>query len=133
MPVIRVVWVHSFSTYARTCSYQGVRNVNFSENFVYVLNGWSLSKLKKKAKNKNEKEHSSQQWASLCSIQKNILYKSKEVAKIVQNNINQQNPAWFQKSQPQPQLKKLSQNFLWMRHWRCRLLNLFSKNKIEKM
>ena len=63
MPVIRVVWVHSFSTYARTCSYEGVRNVNFSENFVYVLNGLSLSKLKKKkkAKNKNEKEHSSQQ------------------------------------------------------------------------
>ena len=40
---------HLFSTYAktniyylmirsRTCVYQGVRNVNFSENFVYVLN-----------------------------------------------------------------------------------------------
>ena len=25
-----------------TCAYQGVRNVNFSENFAYVLNGWSL-------------------------------------------------------------------------------------------
>ena len=23
----------------RTCAYQGVRNVNFSENFAYVLNG----------------------------------------------------------------------------------------------
>ena len=23
----------------RTCAYQGLRNVNFSENFVYVLNG----------------------------------------------------------------------------------------------
>ena len=22
------------------CAYQGVRNVNFSENFAYVLNGW---------------------------------------------------------------------------------------------
>ena len=24
----------------RTCAYQGVRNVSFPENFVYVLNGW---------------------------------------------------------------------------------------------
>ena len=24
----------------RTCAYQGVRNVSFSENFAYVLNGW---------------------------------------------------------------------------------------------
>ena len=22
------------------CAYQGVRNVSFSENFAYVLNGW---------------------------------------------------------------------------------------------
>ena len=27
--------------YVRTCTYQGVRNVSFSENFAYVLNGWS--------------------------------------------------------------------------------------------
>ena len=26
----------------RTCAYQGVRNVSFSENFAYLLNGWSL-------------------------------------------------------------------------------------------
>ena len=26
----------------RTCAYQGVRNVSFSENFAYVLNEWSL-------------------------------------------------------------------------------------------
>ena len=26
----------------RTCAYQGVRNVSFSENFVSVLNEWSL-------------------------------------------------------------------------------------------
>ena len=26
----------------RTCAYQGVRIVSFSENFAYVLNGWSL-------------------------------------------------------------------------------------------
>ena len=26
----------------RTCAYQGVRNVSFSENFAYVLNGWPL-------------------------------------------------------------------------------------------
>ena len=25
----------------RTCAYQGVKNVSFSENFTYVLNGWS--------------------------------------------------------------------------------------------
>ena len=24
----------------RTCTYQGVRNVSFSENFAYVFNGW---------------------------------------------------------------------------------------------
>ena len=48
---------HSFSTYSefsgeltffplistRTCAYQGVRNVSFSENFAYVLNEWSLT------------------------------------------------------------------------------------------
>ena len=27
------------------CAYQGVRNVNFSENFAYVLNEWSLKEL----------------------------------------------------------------------------------------
>ena len=25
-----------------TCAYQGVRNVSFSENVAYVLNGWPL-------------------------------------------------------------------------------------------
>ena len=29
----------------RTCAYQGVRNVIFSENFAYVLNGWPFSRL----------------------------------------------------------------------------------------
>ena len=29
----------------RTCVYQGFRNVSFSENFAYVLNGWSYSNL----------------------------------------------------------------------------------------
>ena len=50
---------HSLSTYAkfpekkptnisnplirtRTCAYQGDKNVSFSENFAYVLNGWFL-------------------------------------------------------------------------------------------
>ena len=28
---------------ARTCACQGVKNVSFSENFVYVLNRWSLT------------------------------------------------------------------------------------------
>ena len=47
---------HLFSTYAkfsekliflnpRTCAYQGVRNVSFSENFAYVLNEWSQTKI----------------------------------------------------------------------------------------
>ena len=26
------------------CAYQGVRNVSFSEDFAYVLNGWPLKK-----------------------------------------------------------------------------------------
>ena len=30
-------------TEKRMFAYQGVRNVSFSENFAYVLNGWSLS------------------------------------------------------------------------------------------
>ena len=51
-----VTWNHSFSTYAqfsekltfltlirtRTCAYQGVRNVSFSENFAYLLNDLHL-------------------------------------------------------------------------------------------
>ena len=28
--------------FCRTCAYQGVKNVSFSENFTHVLNGWSL-------------------------------------------------------------------------------------------
>ena len=31
----------------RTCACQGVRSVSFSENFAYVLNGWSLKTTKK--------------------------------------------------------------------------------------
>ena len=52
-----LLWDHSFSTYKnffrktnisyplmrrRTCAYQGVRNVSFSENFAYALNEWPL-------------------------------------------------------------------------------------------
>ena len=29
-------------TRKRTCAYQGVRNVSFSENFAYALNGWPI-------------------------------------------------------------------------------------------
>ena len=29
--------------YIRTCAYQGVTNVIFSESFAYVLNEWPLS------------------------------------------------------------------------------------------
>ena len=35
--------VHFSPTEKRMCAYQGVRNVSFSENFEYVLNGWSIS------------------------------------------------------------------------------------------
>ena len=35
--------VHFSPTEKRMCAYQGVRNVSFSENFAYVLNGWSIS------------------------------------------------------------------------------------------
>ena len=35
------------TTYIRTCAYQGVRNVSFSENFANVLNGGSLEVLEK--------------------------------------------------------------------------------------
>ena len=35
--------VHFSPTEKRMYAYQGVRNVSFSENFAYVLNGWSLS------------------------------------------------------------------------------------------
>ena len=46
--LIRNEWGHPLSTYAklskkltflRTCAYQGVRNVGFSENFAYIVNG----------------------------------------------------------------------------------------------
>ena len=29
----------------RTCAYRGVRNLSFSKNFAYVLNGWPLSRI----------------------------------------------------------------------------------------
>ena len=32
--------------FVRTCTYQGVRNVSFSENFAHVLNVWSLPSIK---------------------------------------------------------------------------------------
>ena len=32
-------------TPSSTCTYQGVRNVSFSENFAYVLNEWTLIKI----------------------------------------------------------------------------------------
>ena len=32
-------------TFLTPCAYQGVRNVSFSENFAYVINGWPLSYL----------------------------------------------------------------------------------------
>ena len=32
--------ISNLLTHRRTCAYQGVRNVNFSKNFAYVLNEW---------------------------------------------------------------------------------------------
>ena len=62
-----VNWDHSFSTFAkfseklivltpwyirtRTCAYQRVRNISFSENFAYVLNEWPLANLIRNNKN----------------------------------------------------------------------------------
>ena len=63
---------------------------------------------------------SSKQWAFLCSVQKNILCSYKEVAKSVQNNINQWNFTGIEESRPDAQLKTLSSSFLWMRHWKCK-------------
>ena len=37
---------HPLRGHPRTCAYQRVRNVSFSENFAYVLNGWSPKELK---------------------------------------------------------------------------------------
>ena len=33
------------------CAYQGVRNIKLSENFAYVLNGWSLNIIKPENQN----------------------------------------------------------------------------------
>lgn len=44
------IWDNLLSTYTtflkniRTCAYEGVRNVSFSESFPHALNGWSLVK-----------------------------------------------------------------------------------------
>ena len=37
--------------HTRTCTYQGVENVSFSENFACVLNGWPLDVILKLSKN----------------------------------------------------------------------------------
>ena len=34
--------ISNFLIGKRTCAYQGLRNISFSENFAYVLNGWPL-------------------------------------------------------------------------------------------
>ena len=38
----KLTFLNPCFTHERTCAYQGVRIVSFSENFTYVLNGWSL-------------------------------------------------------------------------------------------
>ena len=40
-----VICDYSIDFHKGTCAYQGVRNVSFSENFAYVLNGWALCQL----------------------------------------------------------------------------------------
>ena len=40
--IFRKTNISNFLIRTRTCAYQGVRNVSFSENFTYALNGWPL-------------------------------------------------------------------------------------------
>ena len=42
---VMVICDYSIDFHKGTCAYQGVRNVSFSENFAYVLNGWPLCQL----------------------------------------------------------------------------------------
>ena len=49
------------------------------------------------------KNFSSKKWAYICSVEINISYSQKEIAKRVQNNINQ-NVADIEESRPDPQL-----------------------------
>ena len=53
-----------------TCVYQGVRNVIFSENLVYVLNGWSLGYVS----NSNSKILESQRDLDFWDNFQNLLY-----------------------------------------------------------
>ena len=89
---------------------------SYSKGRIQTKNG-SVQTLRAPQKLKREKDNccclinfSSKQWASLCSVQKNILYTQNEVAKNVQNNINEE-------SRPDPQLKTLFPNFFLMGHW----------------
>ena len=74
---------------------------------------------KKYMQNWREKENcclknfSSKKWASMCFVEINILYSQKEVAKWVQNNINQLNFADIEESRPNPQLNTFP-NSSWM-------------------
>ena len=43
--VIHYLRTENFFEKLRTCAYQGVRNVCFSESFAYVLNGWSVVRI----------------------------------------------------------------------------------------
>ena len=38
---IGIIYLVRTQNLVRTCAYQGVRNISFSENFAYVLNEWS--------------------------------------------------------------------------------------------
>ena len=53
-----------------SCAYNGVRNVSFSENFVYVLNGWSPKVKKIRSATSNHQKQSSR--GILCSV-KNLV------------------------------------------------------------
>ena len=43
----KLTFLTPWYAHVHTCAYQGVRNVSFSENFAYVLNGWPQSKILK--------------------------------------------------------------------------------------
>ena len=42
----KLTFLTPWYAHVRTCAYQGVKNVTFSENFACVLNGWPLHRFK---------------------------------------------------------------------------------------
>ena len=71
--------------HTRTCAYQGVRNVSFSENFAHVLNGWPLTYFFKKTFCRPKRKQQ-QCWATERNFPKNVfVHKWKEAKRITLN------------------------------------------------